>query len=153
MLEEANTQYAAGKLTLAAATGRQADKIAPVVTELLDYATMAVGSVAAFMNPEIIVLAGRIVGGGDLVLDVLRHRLKGNVYDPPRSIGALGTATSCLGRCAWCSMRRRSTLPTASWMSTKINRSRLTAIESGIKFLTEKKMRSASCEAYLHGRD
>ena len=64
MLEEANTQYAAGKLTLAAVTDRQAGKIAPVVTELLDYATMAVGSVAAFMNPEIIVLAGRVVGGG-----------------------------------------------------------------------------------------
>jgi len=30
---------------------------------------MAVGSVAAFMNPEIIVLAGWVVGGGDLVLD------------------------------------------------------------------------------------
>lgn len=98
MLEEANTQYAAGKLTLAAVTDRQACKIAPVVTELLDYATMAVGSVAAFMNPEIIVLAGRVVGGGDLVLDVLRHRLKGNVYDPPRLvIGALGHRDIVLG--------------------------------------------------------
>ena len=98
MLEEANTQYAAEKLTLAAVTDRQAGKIAPVVTELLDYATMAVGSVAAFMNPEIIVLAGRVVGGGDLVLDVLRHRLKGNVYDPPRLvIGALGHRDIVLG--------------------------------------------------------
>jgi predicted NBD/HSP70 family sugar kinase len=98
MLEEANTQYAAGKLTLAAVTDRQAGKIAPVVTELLDYATMAVGSVAAFMNPEIIVLAGRVVGGGDLVLDVLRHRLKGNVYDPPRLVmGALGHRDIVLG--------------------------------------------------------
>jgi glucokinase len=97
MLEEANTQYAAGKLTLAAVTDRQ-DKIAPIVSELLDYATMAVGSVAAFMNPEIIVLAGRVVGGGDLVLDVLRHRLKGNVYDPPRLvIGALGHRDIVLG--------------------------------------------------------
>ena len=68
------------------------------MTELLDYATMAVGSVAAFMNPEIIVLAGRVVGGGDLVLDVLRHRLKGNVYDPPRLvIGALGHRDIVLG--------------------------------------------------------
>jgi predicted NBD/HSP70 family sugar kinase len=98
MLEEANTQYTAGKLTLATVTDRQADKIAPVVTELLDYATMAVGSVAAFMNPEIIVLAGRVVGGGDLALDVLRHRLKGNVYDPPRLvIGALGHRDIVLG--------------------------------------------------------
>jgi predicted NBD/HSP70 family sugar kinase len=98
MLEEANTQYAAGKLTLAAVTDRQAGKIAPVVTELLDYATMAVGSVAAFMNPEIIVLAGRVVGGGDLVLDVLRHRLMGNVYDPPRLvIGSLGHRDIVLG--------------------------------------------------------
>jgi predicted NBD/HSP70 family sugar kinase len=98
MLEEANTEYAAGKLTLDAVTDRQAGKIAPVVTELIDYATMAVGSVAAFMNPEIIVLAGRVVGGGDLVLDVLRHRLKGNVYDPPRLvIGALGHRDIVLG--------------------------------------------------------
>jgi predicted NBD/HSP70 family sugar kinase len=98
MLEEANMQYGAGKLTLAAVTDRQAGKIAPVVTELLDYATMAVGSVAALMNPEVIVLAGRVVGGGDLVLDVLRHRLKGNVYDPPRlEIGSLGHRDIVLG--------------------------------------------------------
>ena len=98
MLAEANTQYAAGKLTLAAVTDRQAGKIAPIVSELLDYATMAVGSVAAFMNPEIIVLAGRIVGGGDLVLDVLRQRLDGNVYDPPRLVmGALGHRDIVLG--------------------------------------------------------
>jgi predicted NBD/HSP70 family sugar kinase len=98
MLEEANTQYVAGKFTLAAVTDRQANKISAVVTELLDYATMAVGSVAAIMNPEIIVLAGRVVGGGDLVLDVLRHRLKGNVYDPPRLVmGALGHRDIVLG--------------------------------------------------------
>ena len=98
MLEEANTQYVSGKLTLAAVTDRRAGKIAPVVSELLDYATMAVGSVAAFMNPEIIVLAGRVVGGGDLVLDVLRQRLKGNVYDPPRLVmGALGHRDIVLG--------------------------------------------------------
>lgn len=98
LLEEANTQYAAGKLTLAAVTDRQEGKVAPVVSELLDYATMAVGSVAAFMNPEIIVLAGRVAGGGDLVLDVLRHRLKGNVYDPPRLVmGALGHRDIVLG--------------------------------------------------------
>lgn len=98
MLEEANIQYAAGKLTLASVNDRQAGKMAPVVSELLDYATMAVGSVAAFMNPEIIVLAGRIIGGGDLVLDVLRYRLKGNVYDPPRlAMGALGHRDIVLG--------------------------------------------------------
>ena len=84
---------------MAAATNRQAGKIAPVVTELLDYTTMAVGSVSALTNlAEIIVLAGRVVGGGDLVLDVLRHRLKGNVYDPPRLvIGALGHRDIVLG--------------------------------------------------------
>lgn len=98
MLEEANAQYAAGKLDLASFFDRQAENLAPVVAELLDYATMAVGSVAAFMNPEIIILAGRVVDGGDLVLDVLRHRLKGNVYDPPRLvIGALGHRDIVLG--------------------------------------------------------
>ena len=98
MLEEANTRYAAGRLTLADVADRQAGKIAPVVAELLDYATMAVGSVAAIMNPGIIVLAGRIVGGGELVLDVLRHRLKGNVYDPPSLVmGALGHRDIVLG--------------------------------------------------------
>ena len=132
MLEEANTQYAAGKLTLAAVTDRQADKIAPVVTELLDYATMAVGSVAAFMNPEIIVLAGRVVGGGDLVLDVLRHRLKGNVYDPPRLvIGALGHRDIVLGAVRL--VLDATTLNPADSLvigRPKINRSRLTATES-----------------------
>ena len=132
MLEEANTQYAAGKLTLAAVTDRQAGKIAPVVTELLDYATMAVGSVAAFMNPEIIVLAGRVVGGGDLVLDVLRHRLKGNVYDPPRLvIGALGHRDIVLGAVRL--VLDATTLNPADSLvmgRLKINRSRLTATES-----------------------
>jgi glucokinase len=131
MLEEANTQYAAGKLTLAAVTDRQADKIAPVVTELLDYATMAVGSVAAFMNPEIIVLAGRVVGGGDLVLDVLRHRLKGNVYDPPRLvIGALGHRDIVLGAVRL--VLDATTLNPADSLVNgrlKINRSRLTATD------------------------
>jgi predicted NBD/HSP70 family sugar kinase len=131
MLEEANTQYAAGKLTLAAVTDRQADKIAPVVTELLDYATMAVGSVAAFMNPEIIVLAGRVVGGGDLVLDVLRHRLKGNVYDPPRLvIGALGHRDIVLGAVRL--VLYATTLNPADSLVNgrlKINRSRLTATD------------------------
>jgi predicted NBD/HSP70 family sugar kinase len=98
LLEEASAQYVAGKLILVDVTDRQAGKIAPILSELLDYATMAVGSVAAFMNPEIIVLAGGIVGGGDLVLDVLRHRLMGNVYDPPRlMIGALGHRDIVLG--------------------------------------------------------
>jgi len=98
MLEKANAEYSTGKLTLGAITDPQAGKIAPVVGELLDYATMAVGSVAAFMNPEIIVLAGRVVGGGELVLDVLRHRLEGNVYDPPRLVmGALGHRDVVLG--------------------------------------------------------
>ena len=132
MLEEANTQYAAGKLTLAAVTDRQAGKIAPVVTELLDYATMAVGSVAAFMNPEIIVLAGRVVGGGDLVLDVLRHRLKGNVYDPPRLVmGALGHRDIVLGAVRL--VLDATTLNPADSLvmgRLKINRSRLTATES-----------------------
>ena len=132
MLEDANTQYAAGKLTLAAVTDRQAGKIAPVVTELLDYATMAVGSVAAFMNPEIIVLAGRVVGGGDLVLDVLRHRLKGNVYDPPRLvIGALGHRDIVLGAVRL--VLDATTLNPADSLvmgRLKINRSRLTATES-----------------------
>ena len=132
MLEEANTQYAAGKLTLAAVTDRQAGKIAPVVTELLDYATMAVGSVAAFMNPEIIVLAGRVVGGGDLVLDVLRHRLKGNVYDPPRLvIGALGHRDIVLGAVRL--VLDATTLNPADSLvmgRLKTNRSRLTATES-----------------------
>jgi predicted NBD/HSP70 family sugar kinase len=131
MLEEANTQYAAGKLTLAAVTDRQAGKIAPVVTELLDYATMAVGSVAAFMNPEIIVLAGRVVGGGDLVLDMLRHRLKGNVYDPPRLvIGALGHRDIVLGAVRL--VLDATTLNPDGRL--KINRSRLTATESALSF-------------------
>ena len=93
---------------------------------------MAVGSVAAFMNPEIIVLAGRVVGGGDLVLDVLRHRLKGNVYDPPRLvIGALGHRDIVLGAVRL--VLDATTLYTADRPGDsrpRINRSRLTATES-----------------------
>ena len=56
------------KIVLACAEGLDNKDVAArlrvnTVTELLDYATMAVGSVAAFMNPEIIVLAGREKSG------------------------------------------------------------------------------------------
>ena len=53
---------------------------------------MAVGSVAAFMNPEIIVLAGWVVGGGDLVLDA-------TTLNPADSLvmGALGHRDIVLG--------------------------------------------------------
>jgi hypothetical protein len=84
------------------------------------------------MNPEIIVLAGRVVGGGDLVLDVLRHRLKGNVYDPPRLvIGALGHRDIVLGAVRL--VLDATTLnPTDSRVMADlmVNRSQLTAAQS-----------------------
>ena len=45
---------------------------------------MAVVSISALINPETIIIAGNIVRGAPLVIDVLRKRLDGNVYDPPR---------------------------------------------------------------------
>lgn len=53
------------------------------VRELLDFTTMAVASLSAILNPEMIVLNGGITQGGDLVLEVLRQRLAGNVFEVP----------------------------------------------------------------------
>jgi glucokinase len=41
-------------------------------------------SILALINPETIIIAGNIVRGAPLAIDVLRKRLNGNVYDPPR---------------------------------------------------------------------
>lgn len=76
-------KYADGTLTLSELF--TADPAAPFddVLELLDFATMAAASISAILNPEMIVLNGGIVKGGDLVMDVLHQRLDGNIYDMP----------------------------------------------------------------------
>ena len=82
-IEAAGARYRAGTLPLGDLEGKSGDREFGLVKDLLDYATMAVASISAFMNPEVVVLAGEIARGGDLVVDALRRRLDGNVYDPP----------------------------------------------------------------------
>jgi hypothetical protein len=57
-----------------------------IVAELIDYAVMAVASISAFMIPEVVILAGQLSEGSALVVDAVRARLAGNVYDPPRLV-------------------------------------------------------------------
>jgi predicted NBD/HSP70 family sugar kinase len=60
------------------------DPLPPEVAELLDFTTMAVAMLGATLNPEIIVLSGGIARGGDFVLQTLRTRLDGAIYEVPR---------------------------------------------------------------------
>ena len=85
-LEKAGRCYRAGTLPLDDLESKSRDSGLSIVKDLLDYATMAVASISAFMNPEVVVLAGQLARGGDLVVDALRRRLDGNVYDPPRLV-------------------------------------------------------------------
>ena len=86
-LNRVDAEYRAGRVGIDALNGSaHADPELAIVAELLDYTTMAVASIAAFMNPEVVILAGQISESPALVIDALRLRLAGNVYDPPRLV-------------------------------------------------------------------
>ena len=57
-----------------------------VVSQLLDYATMAATNVSAILNPSRIVLTGLITVGGQFVLDILAARMGGDVFKSPELI-------------------------------------------------------------------
>jgi predicted NBD/HSP70 family sugar kinase len=84
-LKAADARYRNGQLALDAfGGGVPANPELAIVAELLDYAVMAVASISAFMNPEVVILAGQLCEGPELVVDAVNARLSGNVYDPPR---------------------------------------------------------------------
>jgi predicted NBD/HSP70 family sugar kinase len=86
-LKRVDTKYREGRIGIEVLNGgATADPDLAIVAELLDYATMAVASISAFMNPEVVILAGQVSACPALVIDVLRARLAGNVYDPPRLV-------------------------------------------------------------------
>ena len=82
-LETANRRYLMGEVGL---DDVGTDPSLGAVGEILDYSTMAVATIAALVNPETVILSGYIAHGADLVLDALKERLRGNVYDPPRLV-------------------------------------------------------------------
>jgi predicted NBD/HSP70 family sugar kinase len=83
-LEAAGEQYRAGKLPLELfELGKPAASGLEIVHQLLDYTTMAATSVAGLLNPTRIILTGGIARGGQFLVDVLRLRLSGDVYDVP----------------------------------------------------------------------
>lgn len=86
-LKAIDAKYREGKIGLDALDGGAATSPElAVVAELLDYTVMAVASISAFMNPEVVILAGQLSEGAPLVVDAVRARLAGNVYDPPRLV-------------------------------------------------------------------
>lgn len=82
-LETANRRYLMGEVGL---DDVGTDPSLGAVGEILDYSTMAVATIAALVNPETVILSGYIAHGADLVLDALKERLRGNVYDAPRLV-------------------------------------------------------------------
>ena len=98
-LKAADAQYRNGRLKLEAVHGGvPTNAELAIVAELLDYAVMAVASISAFMNPEVVILAGQLSEGAQLVVDAVTARLAGNVYDPPRlTMSELGHRDVVLG--------------------------------------------------------
>lgn len=98
-LHHADIAYRAGRLAIGDLNAEGSiDPDLAIVAELLDYATMAVAGIAAFMNPEVVILAGQIAASSALVIDTLRARLAGNLYDPPRlMVSDLGHRDIVLG--------------------------------------------------------
>ena len=84
-LERAERDYLAGTLTLEQLEQAREGDLATLL-ELLDYTTMAVASVTAFINPDVVVLAGKIAVGAELVIAALKQRLAGNVFDAPNLV-------------------------------------------------------------------
>jgi predicted NBD/HSP70 family sugar kinase len=86
-LKSIDAKYRKGEIGIDAVTGSAATtpELA-IVAELLDYTVMAVASISAFMNPEVVILAGQLSEGAALVVDAVRARLAGNIYDPPHLV-------------------------------------------------------------------
>jgi len=63
-----------------------------VVEETVDYLSLAIASISALIDPEVVVLGGGVARSPDLLIEPIRHRLDGVVPYVPRIV------TSPLGR-------------------------------------------------------
>lgn len=81
---------------------RRGDPLAQeVVDETIDYLSIIVASVAAILNPELIVLGGGIARSADLLIEPIRQRVEGVVpMMPPIKASELGENAAVMGAIA-----------------------------------------------------
>jgi len=69
-----------------------------VVSETVDYLGLAIASVSALLNPEVVILGGSVVRSADLLVDPIRERLQGAVPFLPRLVvSQLGLRAAVMG--------------------------------------------------------
>ncbi len=96
-------QYLQGAREVAAedvfAAARQGESWArQVVSETVDYLSLAVSNIAVLLNPEVIVFAGGVSQSGDLFVQPIQKRLEGTVPFMPRLVvSSLGPRAAVMG--------------------------------------------------------
>ena len=77
---------------------RNEDWAIPIIHLMADYLTIAIASVSALFDPEIIVLGGGVSKSADLFIDHVRETLAGKVPFPPKiMMSKLGAQATVLG--------------------------------------------------------
>jgi glucokinase-like ROK family protein len=101
LLEQENKPIPSEDLTahdvFAAARGGEA-WAQQVVSETIDYLSLAVASISALLDPEIIILGGGVAGSADLLIEPILQRLEGVVQFIPRLVASpLGRRAAAMG--------------------------------------------------------
>jgi predicted NBD/HSP70 family sugar kinase len=69
-----------------------------VVSETVDYLSLAIGNIQALLDPELIVLAGGVARSADLLIPAVLERLEGALAAPPNLVAAeLGSHAVAMG--------------------------------------------------------
>lgn len=84
-----------------AAARRQEAWAMHVVSETVDYLSLAVANIAALLNPEVVVIGGGVAQSADLLVEPIRRRLEGVVPFVPRlAVSSLGPRAAVMGAIA-----------------------------------------------------
>ncbi|GAB4545780.1 MAG: ROK family protein [Anaerolineae bacterium] len=69
-----------------------------VVNETVDYLSLAIASISALLDPEVIVLGGGVARSADLLIDPILQRLEGRIPCIPRLVASsLGRRAAAMG--------------------------------------------------------
>jgi predicted NBD/HSP70 family sugar kinase len=69
-----------------------------VVAETVDYLSLAIASISALLDPEVVVLGGGVARSADLLIDPILQRLEGTVPFVPRLVASsLGRRAAAMG--------------------------------------------------------
>ncbi len=69
-----------------------------VVDETVDYLGLAIASISALLNPEVIILGGGVARSADLLIEPILHRVEGVVPFVPRLVASpLGRRAAAMG--------------------------------------------------------